>query len=454
MMIFFLFLLPSFAFAQIEPLQQLDMQIPHGSLTLSHAIRMALDSSPSVKQAAIRIEAAQAVVGQARSALKPMVSANIGRRHQNSTIQPDWAPQVRFNDSFDIWTAGVEANWLLFDGFARRARILAAEYSVEASEKTRDETRRLLAEAVSGAFYQAQLAVESMLIAQQNRNFNRALEEEADIRWQTGSIPEAEKLNFAVRALQAESDYLRAEQSFKLVTVVLAELMALPDAKLPTNLYPVRSEADVLKQAVPDYDKEFTYALQQRPDLQALNASVAALQQNKKVQQGSYWPKLILNSGFDYNKYEGLKSGDQEEHDAYAGLHLSWDLYQGGSRAAKVREAEHEISALRQQKRQQILAIQSSIQQAIASAEATRSMYQRQQQSLLLTAKIREHIEKAYRAGVANLTRLNEAQTDLVRAAGAESASRINYLLSLQQLKAASGRILNDEGGESGQSVQ
>jgi outer membrane protein TolC len=81
-------------------------------------------------------------------------------------------------------------------------------------------------------------------------------------------------------------------------------------------------------------------------------------------------------------------------------------------------------------------------------------MYQRQQQTLLLTAKIRDHIEKAYRAGVATLTRLNEAQTDLVRAAGAEAASRINYLLALQQLKAASGRILDDEGGKGGQSVQ
>ena len=367
---------------------------------------------------------------------------NIGKRYQNSTIQPDWAPQVSFNDTFNIETAGIEANWLLFDGFSSRARILAAKHQVEASQQTLEETRRLLAEAVTSAFYQAQLAVESMLISSQNQSFNRILEDEADKRWQVGSIPEAEKLNFSVRALQAETDFLRAKQSFKLVAAVLAKLLALPNANLPAELYPVRSDADVLNQEIPDYDSEFTYALEHRPDLKALQASIAALVENKKVQNGSYWPKLIVTSGFDYNKYNDLKSGDQEEHDAYAGLHLTWDLYQGGRRSAQVREAESNIRVLRAQRQQQVLSIQSAIQQAIASAEATHAMYQRQQQSLLLTEKIRDHVEKAYRAGVANLTRLNEAQTDLVRAAGAEATSRISYLLALQQLRAASGRIL------------
>jgi outer membrane protein len=438
-----LFLLLSVSvYAQTESLLQFDMQIPSGTLTLEKAKLMALEASPSVKQAAARIEAAQAVVSQARSALKPMVSLTLGKRYQNSTIQPDWAPELRINDSFDISSAGINANWLLFDGFSRRARILAAEYQLKASELTRNEAGRLLAEAVSRAFYQAQLAVESMLIAQQNQKFNRTLEDEADKRWQAGSIPEAEKLNFSVRALQAEIDFLRADQSFKLVTTVLAELLALPEARLPVELYPERSDAEALNQSVPTYDTEYAYALENRPDLKALQASMAALEENKKVQKGSYWPKLILNSGFDYNKYNELKSGDQEEHDAYAGLHLSWDLYQGGKRSAQIRETDSNLRALREQQKQQVLGIQSSIQQAIASAEATRAMYQRQQQSLLLTAKIRDHIEKAYRAGVATLTRLNEAQTDLVRAAGAEAASRINYLLALQQLKAASGRIL------------
>jgi outer membrane protein len=70
-------------------------------------------------------------------------------------------------------------------------------------------------------------------------------------------------------------------------------------------------------------------------------------------------------------------------------------------------------------------------------------MSDRGKRVLALTTRIRDYVEKAYRAGAATLTRLNEAQTDLVRASGAEAASRINYLLALQQLNAASSRILD-----------
>lgn len=440
--IFLLSLFPLTALAQPTNLPQIDMDIPSGSLTLTEALQLSLEASPGVKQATARIEAAQAVVDQARSALKPMATVHMGGRYQRSSLQPDWAPEVRVKDTFSIYSAGIEANWLLFDGFSSRARVLAAKYQAEASEQTRDEIRRLLAEAVSNVFYQAELAVENMMISSQNQKFNRILEDEADKRWQVGSIPEAEKLNFSVRALQAETDFLRASQSFKLVTTVLAELLARPDAVLSPELYPLRSEADVLNQTVPAYDLEIKYALEHRPDLRALQASVAALEENKKAQQGNYWPKLIVNSGFDYNKYNELETGDQEEHDAYAGLHLTWDLYQGGRRSAQVHEAESNIRALQEQRQQLVLSIQSAIRQGIVTAEATRSMYQRQKESRLLTEKIRSHVEKGYRAGVANLTRLNEAQTDLVRAAGAEAASRINYLMALQQLQAISGRIL------------
>ncbi|MEE4253330.1 MAG: TolC family protein, partial [Desulfuromusa sp.] len=74
-------LMPLTALAQTTILPQIVMEVPSGRLTLTEALQISLEASPGVKQAAARIEAAQAVVDQARSALKPMVSANIGRRY-------------------------------------------------------------------------------------------------------------------------------------------------------------------------------------------------------------------------------------------------------------------------------------------------------------------------------------------------------------------------------------
>ncbi len=439
----FLWLIPLQGLSLAEEAAPLSMNVPIGTLTLREAQRMALVSSPSIEEALARIEASKAVLDQARSSLQPTANFYAGHRSQNSSMQPDWAPEVRIRDSFNISNVGIQANWLIFDGFSRRARILASQHNVKASEQILGETRRLLAEAVAAAFYQAQLAVESMFIAQQNHVFNRALEEEADIRWQAGSIPESDKLNFSVRALQAGTNFIKEEQIFKIVTTALAELMALPEAKLPEDMYPVRNEEGALTRPIPSYEEEASYALQHRPDLKALASSVAALQEDKKAKKGDYSPKVFLNGGVDYTKMTDVGEIDQEEHDAFAGLTLSWDLYKGGERSAKIREVDQTIRATRQQQQQMTLAIQSSIRQSIAAVTATRIMSDRRKRALALTARIREHVEKSYRAGVATLTRLNEAQTDLVRTAGEEASSRINYLLALQQLDAASSRILD-----------
>ncbi len=251
----------------LEPLQ---MDIPRGQLTLEQAQQLALEGSPGIAEAAARIEAAKAVVDQARAGLWPQLSLTAGYRVQDSTMQPDWAPELLKEDSFNNMTASLQASWLLFDGFARRARILEAQYGEAAAEAGLQDVRRLLADAVANTFYQAQLAAESMLIARNNQQFNKLLEADADKRWQAGVIPEAEKLNFSVRALEAESDYLTASQNFEVVSIVLARLLALPQAELPEPLYPVAATDSRRLGDIPDLDAALNYALEQRSDLLVL----------------------------------------------------------------------------------------------------------------------------------------------------------------------------------------
>lgn len=437
-----IFVSPGFVGAgEYEPLT---MEVPQGYLTLQEAWRQALQNAPSIAEAGARIEAAQAVVEQAQSAWLPTLSVHAGYRLQDSTMQPDWNPNLRISDSLKVRSAGVQVNWLAFDGFSRKARIMAAKYQVKASQEGLAEARRLLVEAVSSAFFQAQLAAESMLIAKSNHEFNRALEMDADKRWQVGTIPEAEKLNFSVRALQAESDFLQAAQNFAIIGTVLAELMALPDAQLPESMYPVSSTGEILERDFPDYAGEIAYALENRTDMKMIKSSVQTLKESVKAEKGSYLPTIILNSGVEYKKLADAGTVDQEEHDSYVGLNLSWNLYSGGIRSAKVQKLEKEITQLRHQLEQKTLSIQSEIGQTYERAKTTALMYERQRQALILTERIRDHIEKSYRAGVATLTRLNEAQADLVRVAGAVVASRINFQIAMQKLQAASGRILVD----------
>ena len=105
------------------------------------------------------------------------------------------------------------------------------------------EAQRLLLEAVTATFYQAQLARENMILATSNWSFNKELESNAAKRWAVGDVPESDVLNFSVNAIQADVSYRASHRDFDLICTALAQLLALPDAKLPAERFPASDSA-------------------------------------------------------------------------------------------------------------------------------------------------------------------------------------------------------------------
>ncbi|MCK4565252.1 MAG: TolC family protein [Verrucomicrobia bacterium] len=416
--------------------------LPEGSLTLAAARRIALEKNPGITRALKNIDASQAVLRQARSFWYPGVAANAGYNRMDVDMQPEWAPDMRYKDSFNDYSASIQASWLVFDGFARRANILASKHGVEQSEQLHTEAQRLLLDAVTAAYVQAQRSLEAMAIAAQDLLFNRMLEGDSQKRYAAGTIPEADLLNFSVRALRAETGFMQAERNHQIACTVLAQLMALPDAALPPDMRPARY-AGMGEALLPEYETEMEYALKHRPDLLALKAGCRALQQQVRAKKGAYAPQVALVAGIDFSRQNDMAyEPGIDNHNSYVGVAASWDLFSGGRRPAQVREAAAQLAALEETYSETILHIQSGIRQALETARVAFETYRRNQQAHELTVRIRESVEKSYKAGAASLTRLNEAQTDLTRSAGAAALSRIEYLQALERLATETGRIL------------
>ena len=422
--------------------EPLCMDIPYGKLTLAQAQQTALANSPRIAEMLARIDQAQAVCDQARAALWPSVSVHAGYNWQDQSTRPDWNPGTRVEESFNHMNTGVQINWLLFDGFSRQASILATKAGTTAAEKMADDVRRLLAESVAGAYYQAQLAAEGMQIAKQNSLFNRDLELDAEKRFLVGAIPQAEYMNFSVKSLQAENNFLKTAQYYSVTCIMLAKLMARPDSKLSPDMYPMAVEQiDALDQ-LPRLEDEFAYAMTHRPDLSALDAGQESLVQKERQGKAAFYPKVFLNGSYDYDEYQDMGPIDQNEHGSAIGFSLNWDLFDGGLRSARINETKAGLLQIKRHREQKILEIQAALHQALARAKSSRAVYQRERYTLTLVRQIRDHVERSYRAGATTLTRLNEAQTDLVAIQAAVATSRINYLQQLENLAAESGRIL------------
>ena len=409
-------------------------------LTIEQAKQIALENNPGTKQTLARIRSAEAILGQVYASWFPTVSAKGGYFFRHVDIQPDWQPDIRVKKDIRETTGSIELNWLLFNGFARKAETLAAGYGVEQARKTHTDTQRLLMESVATAYYQAQLARENIRIAEKNAEFNRALEKNAMIRREVGTAPRSEMLNFSIRTVQAESDSIQADRNYTIARTVLAELMGVSEKKPDVALAPARKNVGTIE-PIPSSEQLIAIALENRPDLQAVDAGLNAAVHRKNAAKGSWLPSIGLTAGLNYTKQTGADPV-QEERDRYAGVTASWDIFTGGKRSRTFQQKKADIYALEAEKQRKILSIQSGIRQAIASAEAAREQWKRQEDALKMTRRVRDDIELLYTTGSATLTRLNEAQTDLVRAESLAANSRVQYLLALEKLYSESGMTL------------
>ncbi|MDF7822855.1 TolC family protein [Pontiellaceae bacterium B12227] len=413
-------------------------------LTLAETRAMVLAGNPSVRESLQRVAAAEAVLRQAKSAYLPTITMTGSYGHIDASLHPDIDPTTRYSDSFKQGSAGMQANWLLFDGFARRARTLGADLGVQQSHELSEETNRLLILSATVSFRQAQLAREGVEIAERDFSFNTNLEDDARKRFEAGALPEADVHNFSIRALQAESAALQARLEYDTARAVLAELMALPDAILPESMCPAAIAFNTLT-AAPQLASELEYALAHRPDYKAVKSGQLMMAQQVRVAKGDMYPKIALTGDINYADREGYaNSGQHGNYDSFVGVAASWDLFTGGRKANTVKEIYAEMRALEEQQESLRLSIRSSLRRRIDEAVTAMAVYERQGKIHELSIQVRDSVEKAYKAGAASITRLNEAQTDLTRARGAYSRAYIAYQLTLNQLDIETGRVLED----------
>ena len=408
-------------------------------LSLPEAKRVALLDNPGLRAAATRVRAAAAVLGRARAAYSPTLSVGGEARYTRDT------PSAGFGggrDPYESYSLSVRASWLVFDGFVRKFGVLAAQAGREETEAAVAEAQRLLLNGVSQAYHGALLAQESMLISRQDAGFNRQLTEETQKRFDAGAAARSEVLNFQIRTAQADSSFLAAERQSKVMRIVLAELLGIGTADLPAGLALEPIPADVAETETPTLVVELQHALEHRPDLIELELSVQRLRARLGASKGAYWPQLAVEGVYGETRDDDLRFNDDRDAFSYVGLSATWELFSGGRRKHGVREAWSSLDGARQELEARRLAVVSDLRQQIETLRVARSELTLQESIHRMTEETRGLVRNEYLAGRSSLTRLNEAQTDLVRARGSLALARIRFRQAGEDVASTSGRDL------------
>jgi outer membrane protein len=394
-------------------------------LDLKTAQQIAMADNPSIHATEVRIMQAKERIYQANSTYWPRLdaSASVSRISTPENSYQDsldtarlFNPDATIDDPQDYYRTGINATWLVFDGFERSYSSRLAKNAKNQLISASDDAKRLLLLSVAASFLRAELARENIGIALSDEAFFKRLLEEAKTRRQIGAGSLSDELSFQVQVNAAISARIRAEGSYKSILHSLAALLGLPDASLPAHVELASLEkASTKEMATPDTEQMVTYALENRPEVIQSHLTIQNASLEKKIANAKHSPTINLIASVTGDR-EADAGFEGDDFGNTVGLNMTFNLFSGGLYRAQSREAKHkEIEA-----RKLLEALKTSITADIrASAEDVitfQAQLRLQQSNTRLVQENRDLVEKEYKAGQVSLVRLNEAQRELTSA--------------------------------------
>ena len=414
-------------------------------LTLREAQRIAIKNNPTYISAYHSMEAARLKYLQAWGAYSPTITASFDMDYSASWMlnyddeeYPDLNGHSTRNQTFSTKT-GVRANLLLFDGFARLFRLKAAKSGFDYQAKLEENACRTMMLSVAYAYNTVLLAIENRRIASEDRDFQKSSLENTRHKFEAGAAPLSDVLNFEIYVNSAEVSLVAADYQYEVAVYALAQLMGYPEGVLPAHIkFPTEYKTEFAE--LPAVELYLDAALANRPDLKAYREQLNIANYQVYQAWGAYSPTVNGYFGWTYStsNRKGHSTGDESRFNDNMGLSMGitadWVIFNGAIRLNQLREAKAQRAVAEYSVAAQWFAVVSEVRTAYANYVQNVKKTKLLAKIRALSAEQRRLVDEEYRAGKAELTRLNEAQRDLVEAETALASSYINVQNSKAQL--------------------
>ena len=400
-------------------------------LSLPEALDRAREQSLVVRSADAAVAAQGARLDGIRGERLPAVSLDVGggQRYGLSFDQTTGSLTQQAVESVD---AGLSAQWVVFDGAARRARQRAAEADMQgaALDRTRagivaqiEVLRVVLARA------QAASAVE---IATAQVVAEEQLRSEVRVQVEAGARPPYEGLQQDERVAAARTARVQAERDVAGAEAELARRLGL-DA-LASVAVPLPPDDGT---ALPEVATLIAQALTARADLQSAAQTLVAAEASRRAARAGRLPSVALygsvGTGFtSANGDLGLVGQFGDNRAGALGVRVAVPLFDRGRTAAGVREAQSQIDRAQASLEDARRAIALDVRQAVLDIESAREQAALGEVRVAAAEAALAAEESRYREGATTLqavallrARVVEARTARAQARAAAAVYRI-----------------------------
>jgi outer membrane protein len=391
--------------------------------TLERAVTTALENNPDARMARARIEAAQSLVAQAQAAWYPHL---IFQGRYTDTNSPMMAfgsilNQRAFNFGLDfnrpgridnLNATGTVAYNLYSGGRATAGRTAARAGALAAAHDLRAAHHQLASEVVKAALNLAK-AREAVKAVEGGVRAYEAAVDAARARFDAGNLLKADLLALEVQLAQTRAALSSARHGAALAQRAFRFVLGLDPSD---DTIDVATDDPVLARLTPPASRDFSA----RPELLGLQERIRAAEAMVATARGAQRPTVNAFASYHYD--HGWKT-DRGSDSWLAGVSVDVNLFDGGQTSARIRQANAELTQVREMLRKASLGIELEAEQArLAHADAV--------EQLAVTVRAVEQAEEAAALSRARFEREALLTADLVGAEGRLLEARLRRTLA------------------------
>lgn len=356
----------------------------------------------------------------------------------------EWFPQVNFNytfqHNFQVQTSVIGGNpgvdntsglmFTLNQALFNRDVLLASRTRADVRRQAQQNTESVkidVAANVSKAFYDVLTTEQQIKVSDENIFRLERSYKDAYNQYQAGI---ADKTDYK-RAAIALNNTIAAKKSYEvLLKARIENLKAQMNYPTVASLKIVYDSTQMEKEIrldttqAPDYTKRIEYRL--------LSTQQKLQEANVQYNKWSFLPQLSANGAYNLNYLNNdfSKLYNQSYPASYAGLTLSFPIFQGGKRKYNIQQAQWQLRRTNLDIVNLRNAVNAEYNGALAKYKSNYAGYIAIKENLVLAKEVYDIIQLQYKSGIKTYLEVITSETDL-------RSAQINYYNALYELLAS-----------------
>jgi outer membrane protein TolC len=404
-------------------------------LSLMQALNIALQQNPTILKAKNDLEAQYGVVVQTRAVALPQVVAT-GQYKDTDRNAIESFPNAPSSPDQN-WNAGVQIVQTIYSGGKLLAAVRAAKVTKQQAQAQYQATLTDTLLAVRLAYYDILLAAEQITVNETSVNLLQKELDDQQRRYDAGTVPHFNVLRAKVSVANARPPLIQAQNNYRIAKNNLANLLGY---NLPRDIWdniPLKLidtlDATPYQINLPDALQQ---ALNNRPELVALNKTEELQRLNITDASSGYKPNLSIFAGYNWFNAQFSPPVDIT-HDINgwnAGAQVSWDIFDGLLTHGKVVQARALYS-------KSITAVDEEMRDIELEVRTAYSDFLEAQEVLESQKTVQDEAEESLREANARADAGTGTQLDVLDAENSLTQARSTQVQALHDYDAARARF-------------